>query len=200
LLGYFVDHTNKNLNLKLKELRAARTEISYETVQNLKKSGINIEWGDVLNLGKSDVAITKAHIIGAIKKINIPINKSIFYNYFNPQGDYYLQYKDHTLEEAISLIKEAQGIPVLAHPGLIGDDTIVREILAKYKIGLEVYYHYFGDKAKVWINKYEEMAQKYNVLATGGSDYHGTITPVEIGDTYVPDEIIKKLTKAKYNS
>ncbi|MDK2822964.1 MAG: 3,5-nucleoside bisphosphate phosphatase [Clostridia bacterium] len=193
LLGYCIDLKNIYLIKRLKELRQARTEVSYRTVQYLNKAGIKLQWKDIENITNGDVAITKAHIIAALKKSK-NISRETFYTYFHPRGKLYLPFTDHNLEDAINLIKHAGGIPVLAHPGLIGNDNLVNEILNNFEIGLEVYYHYFGEKAVIWVEKFKKFADIHNVIMTGGTDYHGNITPVEIGDTYVPPQIIDQLT------
>ena len=95
----------------------------------------------------------------------------------------------------MQLIHDSKGLPILAHPGLIGNDTLVEEIITSFPIGLEVYYHYFGEKANFFVQKYLELARKHKLTITGGSDYHGFITPVEIGDIFIPPKIIDDLFK-----
>jgi len=193
LLGYFIDVNSDNLNKKLQKIRQARTEIAFETVQRLKKSGIKINWVNVQEIVQGDIAVTKAHILRTLKKLGVTFDKQMFYNFFHFRGKYYISFKQHYLEDAIQFIKDAKGIPILAHPGLIGNDDIVKEILTAFHIGIEVYYHYFGDKAELWREKYKKLADSYGVIMTGGTDYHGSITSVELGDTFVPENVIEKL-------
>ena len=72
--------------------------------------------------------------------------------------------------EAIELIKGAGGIAVLAHPGLIRDDSFVDTIISLGIEGIEVFYpeHNHGQ-----IIKYSQLSQKKRLLITGGSDFHG---------------------------
>ena len=138
------------------------------------------------------MAITKAHIIAAMQKKNIN-DRKLFYTFFNSFGEEYITYQENILPEAIELIKSYDAKPVLAHPGLIGDDNLVEDIIKKYRIGLEVYYFYYGDQRYNWIKKYETMALYYDTIYTGGSDYHGHITPSKLGGIYVPESVIEKL-------
>lgn len=198
LLGYFVNPEDESFESQLKKLRKARTEISYYTVEKIKKSGISLDWDMIEKNFNHDVAITKGHIMQTIRKYNIEFTKDNFLKFLHTSGPDYIPFELNPLEEAIEFIKENGGIPVLAHPALIGDDYLVEQIISKYRIGIEVYYHYFGSKAQQWIKNYENIARKYNVLMTGGSDYHGSITTVEMADILVPQKIIDNLLKIKY--
>ena len=193
VLGYFLDVNSSTLNKKLKQLRELRTALTYETVCSLNKHGYPLNWKRVQEFAHADVAITKGHVIKALKKLSVKFNDQFFIDFFNPRGKNYLPFKAHPLEEALQLILDAQGLPILAHPGLIGNDDLVEEIITSFPIGLEVYYYYFGEKTKNFVEKYLKLAQKHNLTITGGSDYHGSITPVEIGDTFVPPQIIEDL-------
>ncbi|SMB94650.1 hypothetical protein SAMN00017405_0248 [Desulfonispora thiosulfatigenes DSM 11270] len=198
LLGYFINTIDDSFEHELKKLRKARTEVSYYTVEKINKSGINLNWQMIENKFNTDVAITKGHIIKTIRENDLQLTQEDFYNFFNTKGTDYIPFRLNPLENAIEFIRENGGIPVLAHPALIGDDYLVEQIIAKYRIGIEVFYHYFGDKAKEWIENYKTIAKRYNILMTGGSDYHGSITQVELGDTFVPQDIIDNLIKVKY--
>ena len=192
LLGYNIDLKEETFRSKLKIIRKERTDIAKEMVQMLKNKGMKISWDSFIEIEKRDVAVTKAHIIGYIRE-NYGIDRNLFYDYFHPQGRFYIAYKGNPFESAVKMIRKMDGIAVLAHPGLIGDDAYVEEILDQFKVGLEVYYHYFGNQSPLWVEKYKKMSQDKKCLFTGGSDYHGTITPVEIGDTYVPMEAVFNL-------
>ena len=71
---------------------------------------------------------------------------------------------------AIQAITEAGGLPVVAHPGLVGSDEIVERLLKDGAKGLEAYYpmHSEGE-----ISKYIELAHKYDEIVTCGSNSHG---------------------------
>ena len=96
------------------------------------------------------------------------------------------------VEDIIALIKAAGGTPVLAHPKLIGDDTIVEDLCCRGIEGIEVFYpqHDAEDTAR-----YLEMAKRYNLLVTGGSDFHGFATryPQALGVFTIDDCWAEKL-------
>jgi predicted metal-dependent phosphoesterase TrpH len=74
--------------------------------------------------------------------------------------------------EAIQLIKNAGGAAVLAHPGLIKNDTVVVQLLDQLKIdGIEVFY---PEHSPEETDRYLKLAETRGLLVTGGSDYHGS--------------------------
>ena len=95
--------------------------------------------------------------------------------------------------EAAELILRANGLPVLAHPFTINDpETMVIELKAAGLVGIEAYYNgYTADK----INKLVSLANKYSLITTGGSDYHGLDVSNEtmIGGVDVPIESAEQL-------
>ena len=90
------------------------------------------------------------------------------------------------VEDIIGLIKQAGGLAVLAHPKLVWDDTIVERICQSGIDGLEVFYpqHNPEDTAH-----YLALAEKYHLLPSGGSDFHGFPTryPTELGVFTIED-------------
>ncbi|MDU5947939.1 MAG: phosphatase, partial [Paenibacillus macerans] len=101
-------------------------------------------------------------------------------------------------EEAMEWIREAGGAPVLAHPGLYGDDDLVRAILERGKpAGIEVYHSDHGpDEEK----RYMAMAEQFGLIATGGSDYHGVRQGVvfhgDLGGRTAPPGTVERLKRA----
>jgi len=110
-------------------------------------------------------------------------------------------------EESIDLIKAAGGVPILAHPGIynVSDRAKFIEFCANTGIeGVEIEYtysknrpYYETNKAK-WAqeffpNYYRKMAEKHNLIMSGGSDYHGGRKGIRIGDANVPNAYLKWL-------
>lgn len=94
-----------------------------------------------------------------------------------------------TPERAISGILASGGIPVLAHPFYGGGDELIigndmenrLSRLIKYGLrGIEAYYSGFSEKLR---NEALSLAEKYDLLVTAGSDYHGENKLVKLGDT-----------------
>ncbi|MFX1324833.1 MAG: PHP domain-containing protein [Promethearchaeota archaeon] len=109
------------------------------------------------------------------------------------------------LEEAIELISSVGGIPILAHPGIykVSNRKNFVEFCIKAGIeGIEIEYTYnknrpFYDTEKAfWAqeyfpNYYKKISEKYNLIKSGGSDYHGGKKKIQIGEANVPDDYLK---------
>jgi len=203
LLGYLFDVNNRRFQRQLDELRRARTQCAQKTVEKLREFGFEIDWHDVLPFAQNGSTISKGHIMQAMHEAGYIHSKmdavDILKKYLNRQG---LAYTCHEYPFAygVELIKNAGGIPVLAHPGLIGDDTVVNKLLDLGVEGIEVYYYYFGPRRAGLNAHYEALALERNLLMTGGSDYHGTITPIILGEQYVPPELADKMKSFRFSS
>lgn len=200
LLGYFFDVNNRRFQKQLGELRKARTHCALKTVEKLNNFGFKLSWDDVFPFAQDGSTVSKGHIMQAMYSAGYIHSKAdavnILKKYLNKQGLAYTCH-DYPFTAGVELIKKAGGIPVLAHPGLIGDDSVVNRLLNLGVAGIEVYYYYFGSRRGELIAKYEALAKERKLLMTGGSDYHGTITPVVLGELYVPPELASELEEYK---
>ena len=87
------------------------------------------------------------------------------------------------------------GIPVLAHPYILKKDELIPQFVDYGLMGLEVYY---PEHTQSMMNFYLKLAEKYNLLVTGGSDCHGNAKPgIKIGSVKIPYELVEKLKEAK---
>jgi predicted metal-dependent phosphoesterase TrpH len=94
-------------------------------------------------------------------------------------------------EAAIQMILRAGGVPVLAHPDLMGHDEYIEEFVSYGLKGIEVYH---TDHKPHVSKRYEEIAKRLSLAMTGGSDCHGLGKGrVLIGTTRVPYELVEKL-------
>lgn len=199
LLGYLVDITSPVLSARLKELREQRNAAAYETVEKLQRHGFKIRWDQVQSAVPDNGVIGKNHILHAIREAGYIQSRGqameILRRYLAQDGLAYVEFSQHSFLDAVDLIRQSHGIPVVAHPALIHDDTLLQELLDLGGIGLEVYYYYLGDQREEWVNRYERMAREYGILATGGTDFHGVYAPVRLGEMNVPDRVVKELLK-----
>ena len=72
--------------------------------------------------------------------------------------------------DAIAIIRRAGGVPVLAHPGLANRDAMIPDLATAGLMGIEVHY---AEHSAGQIERYLEMCRTLDLVATGGSDYHG---------------------------
>lgn len=202
LLGYFSEVNHPVLQARLRELREQRTALAYDMLDCLKRKGFSLEWQDVLREVGAEGAVTKGHIMRAIyhhEGKGTQTNWPDIAGYFRPGGIAYLPFQKHSFEDAVDLIFACGGLPVLAHPGLLSNPEIVFELLAYRPIGLEVYYAYW-ERQKTLIEYYTEIANKYAILATGGSDFHGISVRIQLGQMDVPIEGVLNLQNYLLNT
>ena len=82
-------------------------------------------------------------------------------------------------------------MPVFAHPGISEKDEIIPELVAKGLAGIEVYYSRHSDQQ---VSHYRSICEKYGLLLTGGSDFHGSLVrDIALGAVTVPDSDLEKL-------
>ncbi len=193
VLGYFIDYTDHKLEATLKRFRNSREQRAQGMITKLEALGIHIEWQRVQEIAGSG-SIGRPHIAQAmLEKGYIALLKEAFTKYIGRGGPAYVEREKLTPVEAVELVLRASGLPVLAHPFTTDDpETMVIELKAAGLVGLEAYYNGYTAEE---INELLSLANKYNLIATGGSDYHGLDTGTEtmIGGADVPMESAKRL-------
>ena len=171
VLGYFIDYTHPELLATLKSLRNSRRERAQRMVAKLGKLGIPIEWERVQEIAGSG-SIGRPHLAQAmLEKGHITSLKEAFVKYIGWGRPAYVQREKKPPGEMVELILRANGWPVLAHPLTIRDsEAIVAELKESGLAGIETYYNGYTTKE---IDSLVSLADRYGLITTGGSDYHG---------------------------
>ncbi len=180
ILGYNIDIYNNELNQKIKELKNNSFYSVLAMIVQLKKDyGITFTTEEILeilnskgNIGRPDIAklFVKYSYTSSVKeafdKYLIPANKKIS-----------SIKKGITYNECINLIKNAGGIAVLAHPKTLKctSKELEKIIIELKKSGIEGIEAYHSIHKPEEIEQYLDLANKYNLLVSGGSDYHGPL-------------------------
>ncbi len=193
VLGYFLDYSHPELQANLKRMRDSRQERAQGMIAKLKNLGLPIEWERVKEIA-GDGSIGRPHLAQAmLEKGYIASFKEAFTRYIGGGGPAYVARDKMTPAEAVALILGASGLPVLAHPLISNDpETIIIELKAAGLVGIEAYY---GQYTTEEINRLVSLAERYGLIATGGSDYHGidASTDIMIGGADVPLESAEQL-------
>lgn len=195
ILGYLLDYQNRNLSEKLEVLQNRRIERVYNIINKLRDLGLDIEAEEVFEVAKEGT-VGRLHIARAMFAKGLV--GSVFEAFKMYIGDrcpaFALGFR-FSPAEAIKLIREAGGIPILAHPYTLGRDELIPEFIGYGLMGLEAYY---CEHSQGMVNFYLRMAEEHNLLVTGGSDFHGSAKPdVKIGSIKVPYELVERLKEAK---
>ena len=193
VLGYFIDYANHEFQSTLEGLRHSRLHRAQGMIVKLKNLGIHIDWERVQEIAGTG-SIGRPHIAEAmLEKGYITSFKEAFDKYIGRGGPAYVEREKMTPVEAVELVLQVKGLPVLAHPFTINNlETTIAELKAAGLVGIEAYYNgYTADE----ISQLVSLADSYGLITTGGSDFHGQeITPdTTIGGVYVPMEPVEQL-------
>ncbi len=194
ILGYFIDYKEPKLQKSLAKIRAGREERSKKVVKNLVGLGYQINFGDVKSLASGTivaphiawVVINDAENKEKLKKEfgAIPSTGEFIRRYLTPGGAAYEPRKALTPKEAINLIHKAGGVAIVAHPcwtlvekvagRLVFDDKGFDALVKDGIDGVEALAHRENEEdTRECVRHFTEAAKKYNLLITGGSDFHG---------------------------
>jgi predicted metal-dependent phosphoesterase TrpH len=171
ILGYFIDYTSNRLKSALENFRSSRERRAQGMIAKLQALGIHVDWRRVQEIA-GDGSIGRPHIAQAmLEKGYITSIKEAFTRYIGREGPAYVKREKMTPVEAVSLIVRSHGLPVLAHPFTVADpEAMVMELKAAGLAGIEAYYDsYTADDIESLLH----LAERHQLIATGGSDYHG---------------------------
>lgn len=200
LLGYYFDIENGPLQAALLEIREGRRLRNERMLAKLNELGCRLNWMEVAAFAGEEV-VGRPHFAQAMLARGYVSDKAeVFDKYLGKGKAAYVERFRLSPADAISLILDAGGIAVLAHPfSLNMSKTALKDFVGtmvdKGLGGIEIYY---SEHSPEQINMYLEIAEEYGLLVTGGSDFHGDANPkVKLGrgfgNLYVADELLEKL-------
>jgi 3',5'-nucleoside bisphosphate phosphatase len=194
VLGYFPEYTRPEFQSVLQILRNARVHRGQRMVELLNEQGVHIQWQRVREIAQGSVG--RPHVAKALLEAGyVKTIPEAFEKYIGSHSPAYVPRYKLTPQDAIRLIASANGVPVMAHPitlpGLAEMRMWLPELRDAGLVGMEVYY---GPYAPEEVQELKAFADKYHLIATGGSDYHGPgIHPTPLGGRYVPYEAVEQL-------
>ncbi len=196
ILGYYLDVESPILTNRLAELKAARLDRISRMVAKLQANGQAIDLPLVLRFAGSGT-VGRPHVARAlISRGYATTLPDAFSRYLVVGRPGYVERYKITPAEAVELVRESHGIPVLAHPGSANQDELVPELIRHGLRGIEVYH---PDHDGGQVRHYEALAARYGLLRTGGSDAHGPDYqhPTSIGNVKIPVHLVDALHQAR---
>ncbi|EGO62099.1 PHP domain-containing protein [Acetonema longum] len=193
ILGYYIDIRSKPLRQQLDVLTEDRRLRVNKILEKLALLGYPISQEQVLRTAMGATSVGRPHVAKVlVERGYFSSVAEVFSQILSAGKPAYVPHFKLTPEQVIRLIIQAKGVPVLAHPGLIGNDALVSAIIQKGIRGLEVY-HPMHSKGE--IAKYLSLARQHNLLVTGGSDFHGIPAryPASLGQFYIPADVVYQL-------
>ena len=199
ILGYYVTPGAESLADLLGWALNQRNIRNTRIVEKLQEKHIPISMEEVRAKFPSTV-LGRPHIgTILIEKGYATDMKDAFAKYLGKTGCCYVRRVNLPMEDAIRRIMQAGGLPVLAHPYQYElPEPKLRELISVVKenggVGMECIYSKY-DAAQS--GHLLELAKEYDLLPTGGSDYHGKSKPnIQIGTTRAPYAYLEALKKA----
>jgi predicted metal-dependent phosphoesterase TrpH len=205
ILGLCIDEDNKGLNNELENIITDRNIKNLRIIDKLRCYGIDITIEDVTSTYNSHI-YTRAHIAKAIcDKGYASSIREAFDKYIGDNCPCYVPTEKVTPQRVIELILSCGGVPILAHPTLYHMDlreldSLICELTKVGLLGIEGIYSLYTKSEERYI---KDFADKYNLLISGGSDFHGDNKPhidlgVGKGNLKIPYSLLEKI-RAKCN-
>jgi predicted metal-dependent phosphoesterase TrpH len=191
VLGYFIDWRNAHFLAMLEKFRDGRYGRAEKMTRKLTALGAPISFERVKEIA-GDAALGRPHVAQALLEAgHIMTIAEAFDKYIGRNGPAYVERFKLTPEDAVALILEAGGVPVLAHPREV--TYWVQPLVKAGLLGLEVFYGVYDDAT---IAELARLARQYDLIATGGSDFHGLNKMAHmcaLGEVNVPPNVADKL-------
>lgn len=200
ILGYFMDVNNSDFQSLLKTQQNARVKQTKEIITLLaKKEGIKIKLEDIVKQVAEGGSIGRPHIAKAITNAG-GTNSVIdaYAKYIHDDSPVYVPRKTVTPQDAVEIIYDAGGVPVIAHPhDLDIAESLIKELMNYGLRGIEAYHR---KHSPACVEYFSSMAEELGLIVTGGSDFHSPNImngQIILGKNFVPEWVYEKLIKEK---
>ncbi|HEY1788011.1 MAG TPA: PHP domain-containing protein [Verrucomicrobiae bacterium] len=170
VLGYFLDTGNEKLLVEISKFQVVRQSRIYEMVARVNELGVPLKAESVFALANCK-SPGRPHVARAMVNAGFVKNLDEAFERFLKKGrPAWVPKSKISALEAVELVHQAGGLAVMAHPGLNRTDSIIPALVAAGLDGIECFH---TKHSTAMSERYLEMADKYNLLVTGGSDCHG---------------------------
>ena len=202
IVGLYIAYDDPDFRAKLQDFIDSRTGRNIKMCRNLQAAGIDISY-DKLMARNPDAVITRAHYASYLfEEGYVKSRQEAFARYLGDHTKYFVPREKVTPVQAVELILQVGGIPILAHPPLyhMGKERLehlVSDLKDAGLMGIEALYStYTNQDERDMMN----LADKYDLLLSGGSDFHGANKPkldlgVGYGKLFVPEEFLTAMKK-----
>ncbi len=201
VLGYFVDPDHAELNTQLARIREGRVGRARKMAQVLAGMGAPVRFERILEIA-GDGAVGRPHVAQALVEAGYAHGyRDAFERFIGRDSPAYVERMKFTPSEACALIRRAGGLPVLAHPvfydkygaikSAVDLDVLLPALIDAGLVGLEAYYPNYDAVTNEYLLG---IARRYNLLVTGGTDFHGErVGQPILGGIYVPMKVVRRL-------
>ena len=203
ILGLYIDYNSPAFKDKIQEFVDARILRNQKMCASLASDGIDITYEKLLE-ENPDAVITRSHYAKYLLNHGYTTSmKEAFERYIGDHCKHFIPREKITPMQAVELINEVGGLAFLAHPTLYRmSDRVLEGLIQELKdaglAGIEAVYCTYTQGEEAGMRKF---ASKYNLLISGGSDFHGSIKPkldlgIGYGKLFIPESILDEIKEA----
>ncbi len=203
IVGLYISYGEEAFQDALCGFVDSRISRNMKMCENLQGAGIDITYDKLLHM-YPEAVITRAHYASYLLAHGyVKSRQDAFARYLGDHTKYFVPREKVTPSQAVELIIKAGGIPILAHPPLyhMGNsrlESLVSSLKEDGLMGIEVFYSTYTNQD---VRDMRRLADKYDLLISGGSDFHGANKPgldlgCGYGKLYVPEEALFKIKEA----
>lgn len=203
MLAYLADPNYKPLASEMHDTLGSR-EIRAMGITDRLAKDFPITWDLVLEMLEEGATIGRPAIADALVKLGVVADRAeAFRGPLDKHGPYYIATETTDTFDAIKLIREAGGVPVIAHPltdlgpgASRGDlpEEHFEKLIDAGLMGFEVYHREVPENARDWLLM---LAKKHDLIVTGSSDYHGVHgKPNRLGENTTSPEMFERILTA----
>lgn len=204
ILGLFINPDDPKLQERIEDMRKRREERNVRMIHRIGKLGIPLTWQEVRAMASTNL-LSRAHFARALVRRGAASSpQDAFKRILSEGSPGYVPFRELEPSEAAQWIREAGGVPIVAHPGRSAGsrflwDKAMLDLKAEGIAGFETYYGEYGPSEERY---FCDLASRLGMARSGGSDYHGTYKPGLTlgkgrGNLDIPDEIIAELEALK---
>ncbi len=171
VLGYGLPLDDSPVRRLIDRNRNSRRDRAAQMIAQLRGAGYDITLDQVrAEATEDDPALGRPHVARALVKAGLIRDvDACFRTVLGRGGVGYVPQTYTTPQEAVDVIAQSGGVPVLAHPGRLKDQSIVDELAEYGVVGLEVFY---PTHSSTQVAYYREVAERYGLVMTAGADFH----------------------------
>lgn len=197
MLGYLFDPENATLARICHDQRSERERRAKRIVDNLA-ADYSITWAEVEALAPAGGPVGRPHIADAmVARGHFPDRSAVFEWALHPRGPYYVFQESVDARDLVDYIRDAGGVPVLAHPRaskrqrLIAD-SVIEEMAERGLFGIERDHRDHNEQQR---GEIDALARRLDLRIFGSSDYHGRGKPNRLAENLTDQSVIEEMSK-----
>lgn len=198
VLAYLFDPQDATIVAETARIRDGRLLRAERIVEKIA-ADYDLSWDDVLAQSTDGGTVGRPHIADAlVMKGHVANRGAAFDSILHWQGDYYEKYYAPSPLDGVRMIVAAGGVPVLAHPAThsryrVIEDRVIAELVDAGLFGLEIHHRDNTDDGKV---RLFELADKFGLVITGSSDYHGQGKANRLAENTTAPDVLERIVAA----